>query len=111
MRHERLFAESRLFRLLRGFDPRDNFIWESLRSRWRLELDDDAELLVYGPYGRRSYRSRATKVLVLGEPISLPIRRAYDYALSWHLREDQVSPSGPARYLESAAASRLGCCT
>ena len=44
---------------------------------------------MYGPYGRRSYRSRATKVLVLGEPISLPIRRAYDYALSWHLREDR----------------------
>ena len=49
---------------------------------------DDAPLLIYGPYGRRSYHSRATKVFCSGEPFALPLRLGFDYALSWHPRDD-----------------------
>lgn len=71
-----------------GFDPRDNFLWQVLTSRWRVELDDDADLLVYGPFGRRHVHRRTTKVLCWGEPHAFPSRREYDYSLSWRLRDN-----------------------
>ena len=93
-----------------GFDPCENFLWESIRSRWRLELDDDAELLLYGP------------VVVEATEVARPrcwcsASRSRCRLTSVRLRTElasargPVSPSRPARYLESAAASRLGCCT
>lgn len=69
----------------RGFDPLDSFLGRTLASRWQLEFDDDARLLVYGPYGGRHVRRRATKVLISAEPLALPPRREYDYSLSWHV--------------------------
>ena len=74
-----------------GFDPHENFLWSVLSSRWRIELDDSAELLLHGHghNGRRHIHSRATKVLCCGEPFTLPARLTYDYSLSWHLSDDE----------------------
>ncbi len=71
-----------------SFDLEESFLGKVLATRWSVVADDDADLLVYGPFGGRHAPSRATKVLCSGEPVRLPRRLGYDYSLSWHVLDD-----------------------
>ncbi|HEX4520928.1 MAG TPA: glycosyltransferase family 10 [Gaiellaceae bacterium] len=74
----------------RSFDPGTrNFLFATLRERWRLELDERAGLLAYGPFGQSHAASRVTKVYCSGEPFAYPSRLGRDFSLSWHLRDDE----------------------
>lgn len=93
-----------------SFDPRQNFLRTTLEHRFVVEFDDSAEILVFGPFGRRHVGSRATKVFCSGEPFARPSRLGFDYSLSWHLWDDErhlrLPPGlwGPLAFPAAAAA-------
>ena len=69
--------------LWKNFHPERFFLLSILGDRWDIRPDDDANLLIYGPYGSKHREHRGTKLLISGEPWQFA-REACDFSISWH---------------------------